>query len=124
MTKIIKNIYLSLKNYFISHQSQLLLLLILVILSSYIPQIPYLNKLFSFWVRMGFLWVMTAIIFKQKVRISIIISLVLLVAALFLSIFKEKNITELIGNLIYFLLLLIFGQSFWQYLKEIKTNPK
>lgn len=124
MIKIIKNIYTDLRNFLISHQSQLLLILILFILSNYIPQIPYLNKLLTFWVRMGLLWVISVAILKLTVRVSVVTSLILVVMMLFLLILKEKNITEIIGNLIFFLLLTIFGQSFWQYLKEIKTNPK
>lgn len=124
MIKIIRSICLNSKNYFILHQSQLLLILILFILSNYIPQIPYLNKLITFWVRIGILWVISVLILKLKIRVSIAISLILTAIVLFTSILKEKEIAETLGNIIYFLLLIIFGQSFWQYLKEIKTNPK
>lgn len=124
MIKTIRNIYLNSKNYFISHQSQLLLILILFILSNYIPQIPYLNKLLTFWVRMGVLWAISLSVLKIKTGVSVIISLILVVIVIFMSILKVKEITELLGNVIYFLLLTIFGQSFWQYLKEIKTTPK
>lgn len=124
MKKIIRNIYLNSKNYFISHQSPLLLILILFILGNYIPQIPYLNKLLTLWVRMGILWIISVLILKLTHRVSIVASLILTTIVLLLSIFKEKDTTELLGNIIYFLLLTIFGQSFWQYLKEIKTTPK
>jgi len=124
MIKIIRSIYLNSKNYFILHQSQLLLILILFILSTYIPQVPYLNKLITFWVRIGILWVISVLILKIKIRVSIAISLILTAIVLFISILQENEIAKILGNIIYFFLLIIFGQSFWQFLKEIKTNPK
>ncbi len=124
MIKKIKNIYLNLKNYFFSHQTQFLLFLILIILINYIPQIPYLNMLASPPVILLFLWILSVIIFRLTIRVSIVASLVLVITAFFLLILKKENIAELIGNLVYFLLLIIFGQSFWQYLKEVKSDHK
>lgn len=124
MVKIIRRIYLNFKNFFLLHQSQLLLILILFILGSYIPQIPYLNKLLTFWVRIGILWVISVLILKLQIRVSILISLILTAIVLFISILQENEIAEILGNIIYFFLLIIFGQSFWQFLKEIKTNPE
>ena len=124
MIKKIKNIYLKFKDFFISHQPQFLLLLILIVLSDLIPQIPYINKLISFWEVLFSLWVISVIIFKLSDRASAVASVILMTMALFLLILKKEDTIEIIGNLIYFLLLIIFGQSFWQYLKEVKTTRK
>jgi len=124
MIKKIRNIYLNFKDYFTSHQSQLLLILILFILSNYIEQIPYLNKILTFWVRAGVLWMISILILKLTLRVSMIIAIILTTITLLALILKIKEIPELFGNIIYFLLLIIFWQSFWQYLKEIKANPK
>ncbi len=124
MKKTITNIFSNSKNYFVSHQAQFLLILILFILSNYISEVPYLNLLATFWVRMGLLWIISVTILKLKIRVSLIASLILAAVIIFLSILKEKEVTELLGNILYFLLLTIFIQCFWRYLKEIKLTSK
>ncbi len=124
MKKTITNIFSNSKSYFVSHQAQFLLILILFILSNYISEVPYLNLLATFWVRMGLLWIISVTILKLKIRVSLIASLILAAVIIFLSILKEKEVTELLGNILYFLLLTIFIQCFWRYLKEIKLASK
>lgn len=124
MIKKIRNIYLKFKDFFISHQPQFLLLLILIVLSDLIPQIPYINKLISFWEVLFSLWVISIIIFKLSDRASAVASVILMTMALFFSVFKKEDTAEMLGIFVYFLLLIIFGQSFWQYLKEIKSDHK
>lgn len=122
--KKIKNIYLNFKNYFLSHQPQFLLFFMLILLVNFFSQLPYFNIFIFSLAGWGFFWIIVLMLFRLTGKASIVVSLILLISAPFFLIIKNSDLAEQIGNVAYFLLLIGFMQSFWQYLKEVKTKSE
>jgi len=112
------------KKLFISHQPQLLFLLILSVVLNFLSGLPYLNLVFRQTFNLVLLWLLSIFLFKLSGRFSIKIALVFLCFCPLLLILKQEKLAEEAGNAVYGFLLIGVIQEFISYLREEKSEEK
>ena len=118
----VKTIEFKFKTYIFTHGSSLLFIFVTGLLLYFLSGLPYFNILFSSGVSLMIIWIIAVIFLKLSANVSFLISLILIIIALAISIFRNDAMAEQIGNMVYFLLLTGFLQTFFIYIKEQKHD--
>lgn len=114
--------FLKLKKYFLLHNPHFLLIFVIIVLINFLSKLPYFNIFLSPWVSLIFIWVLAVIILRLRAGASFFASLVLMLIAPVFFILKNDLVAEQLGNIVYFLLLIGFIQTFFAYLKTLKSR--
>jgi len=85
-------------------------------------QIPYVNLLLTLENIAYIYWLLIILFFRPKICISFLLAVILLMFALILITVGFDYVAEKLGNIIYFLLVVGFIQSFLLYLKSVKHS--
>ena len=120
--KIVEHLYSKSKNYFISHQTHLLFLFLMLSVLFFLSRFPYINIFLSITGIVVVFWIIVLIVLRLNKRATFIFALIILLASPLFIIFKNKSLAELSGNTSYFLLLIGFVQNFWEYIKSLKEK--
>lgn len=115
---------LAFSDFFTSHQSQFLFLLILFVVLNFLSELPYLNLILGKTFIFILLWLVSIFLFKLSGRFSIKVALALLCFSQLLLILKKEKWAEEMANLFYGLLLIGVIQEFIDHLREEKSEEK
>lgn len=108
---------------FINRQYVFILFSFIVLIGlGLLAQIPYINLLLTPENIASIYWLLIILFFRPKICISFLLATILLMFAIVLIIIGLDSVAEKIGNIIYFLLVIGFMQSFLFYTKTVKHN--
>jgi len=110
--------------FFISHQSQFLFLLVLLVVLDFLSKMPYLNLLLGRTFNFVLLLFVLIFLFRFSGRFLIKAALVLLCFCLFLLILKNQRWAGEVAILVYGLLLTGLIYEFIVFLKEEKSEKE
>lgn len=122
LSQVGKTLYSKSRTYFSLHEPQLLFIFVMGLLINFLSKLPYFNIFLSPLVSLIFIWIMAVILLRLSADVSFLVSLVLLFITPVISIFRNDSMAEQVGNIVYFLLLIGFIQTFPAYLKTLKSR--
>lgn len=107
---------------FSKNRDKILLLLALYVVLTLISQTPYLNWVIPVFDKLTILVVVGIYLFNLPIHYYGILSITFLLFAVVNLFFNQAALAEILGNILYLLLVIIFVIKFSSYLREIDSQ--
>jgi len=88
----------------------------------FFSRLPYLGLLLTFTNRTILFWLFALFILRWPARSNFLLAAIVILFSLFSALRYRKEPEEVLGNIVYYLLVIGFSQYFWGYLKQIRKK--